>query len=110
MVRLSVTAEAGGGFPGRAATAAGRRIESGRRRGFDPCLIRGSRSAAGRCSSWCSAPSLKCVSDIGQIKGTLSALATRVDAMDTAMNARFLRIENLLIGRPPGQGEPPTGD
>lgn len=53
---------------------------------------------------------LKCVSDIGQIKGTLSALATRVDAMDTAMNARFLRIENLLIGRPPGQGEPPTGD
>ena len=64
---------------------------------------------------------LKCVSDIGQIKGTLSALATRVDAMDTAMNARFLRIEtemnarflrieNLLIGRPPGQGAPPTGD
>ena len=53
---------------------------------------------------------LKCVSDIGQIKGTLSALATRVDAMDTAMNARFLRIENLLIGRPPGQGEPPAGD
>ena len=64
---------------------------------------------------------LKCVSDIGQIKGTLSALATRVDAMDTAMNARFLkietemnarflRIENLLMGRPPGQGAPPTGD
>lgn len=64
---------------------------------------------------------LKCVSDIGQIKGTLSALATRVDAMDTAMNARFLkietemnarflRIENLLIGRPPGQGAPPAGD
>ncbi len=64
---------------------------------------------------------LKCVSDIGQIKGTLSALATRVDAMDTAMNARFLkietemnarflRIENLLMGRPPGQGAPPAGD
>lgn len=64
---------------------------------------------------------LKCVSDIGQMKGTLSALVTRVDAMDTVMNARFLkietemnarflRIENLLMGRPPGQGAPPTGD
>lgn len=62
---------------------------------------------------------LKCVSDIGQIKGTVTALAGRVDAMDSAMNARFLkietemnarflRIENLLMGRPPGGDTPET--
>ena len=62
---------------------------------------------------------VKCVSDIGQIKGTVTVLATRVDAMDNAMNtrflkietemnARFLRIENLLMGRPPGGDTPPT--
>ena len=62
---------------------------------------------------------LKCVSDIGQIKGTLTVVATRVDSMDSAMNARFLkietemnarflRIENLLMGRPPGGDAPPT--
>ena len=62
---------------------------------------------------------VKCVSDIGQIKGTVTALATRVDTMDSAMNtrflrietemnARFLRIENLLMGRPPGGDAPPT--
>ena len=74
---------------------------------------------------------LKCVSDIGQMKGTLTALAGRVDAMDSSMNARFLkietemnarflkietemnarllRIENLLMGRPPGGDTPETG-
>ena len=56
---------------------------------------------------------LKCAGDIGQIKGTVGALVTRVDKVDadvrdlrTEMNARFLRIENLLIGRPPGSGTP----
>ena len=59
---------------------------------------------------------LKCVGDIGQIKGTVGALVTRVDKVDadvrdlrTEMNARFLRIENLLMGRPPGSGEPEAG-
>lgn len=58
---------------------------------------------------------LKCVGDIGQIKGTVGALVTRVDKMDAdirdlrnEMNARFLRLENILLGRPPGSGTPPT--
>ena len=69
---------------------------------------------------------LKCVGDIGEIKGTVSGLATRMDKVDadvrdlrtemnarflrieTEMNARFLRIENLLLGRPPESGAPPA--
>lgn len=68
---------------------------------------------------------LKCVGDIGQIKGTVGALVTRIDSVDadvrdlrtemnnrflrieTEMNARFLRIENILLGRPPESGAPP---
>lgn len=63
---------------------------------------------------------LKCVGDIGQIKGTVTALVTRMDKVDAEVrdlrtemnnrfaeiNARFLRIENLLLGRPPGSGTP----
>ena len=64
---------------------------------------------------------LKCVADIGQIKGTVSTLVTRVDGMDSdvralrtemnsrfgEINSRFLRIENILLGRPPGSTAPP---
>lgn len=67
---------------------------------------------------------LKCVADIGQIKGTVSTIVSRVDGMDSdirdlrnemsrrflEMNTRFLRIENILMGRPPGPETPPTGD
>ena len=45
---------------------------------------------------------LKCVSDLGQIKGTVSTLVGRVDGMES----RLARIENLLMGRPPGSDAP----
>ena len=65
---------------------------------------------------------VKCVGDIGELKGTVTVLATRLDTMDAdirdlrtemnsrfaEMNARFLRIENILMGRPPGSGAPPA--
>lgn len=73
---------------------------------------------------------LKCVADIGQIKGAVGTLAARVDGVDTdlrelrtemnglrtemngrfrEMNDRFLRIENILLGRPPGADIPTDG-
>ena len=71
---------------------------------------------------------LKFIGDLGQIKGTVSTLVTRMDAMDadvrelraemnsrfhkieTEMNSRFLRIENILMGRSPGAETPEAGD
>lgn len=45
---------------------------------------------------------LKCVSDLGQIKGTVSTLVGRVDGMES----RLARIENLLMAKPPGSDAP----
>ena len=45
---------------------------------------------------------LQCVSDLGQIKGTVSTLVGRVDGMES----RLARIENLLMAKPPSSDPP----
>ncbi len=50
----------------------------------------------------------KGIADVGELTGTVSALVSRVDNMQTEMNSRFVqienrfvRIENILMGRAP---------
>lgn len=42
---------------------------------------------------------VKGVADVGELKGTVSALASRMDTMQTDINARFVQIENRMDRR-----------
>ncbi len=38
----------------------------------------------------------KGVSDVGELKGTVNGLASRVDTLENTMNSRFVQIENRM--------------